>query len=396
MKIHEYQAKAIFRDFGIPVPDGGMVETPEKAREVAAALAGGKIVIKAQIHAGGRGKGGGVRVVSTAEEAEETARKMLGMKLVTPQTGSSGKMVRRILIEKGVDVRSEIYLGVTVDRSKNLVVVMGSEAGGLEIEKVARETPGKILTEQVDSPIGLRPFQASRLAFGLNLPSGLVRKGTGLISALYRLFVELDCSLAEINPLVVTGEGELVALDGKINFDDNALFRQPQIEDLRDVHEEAPLEMEASFYNLNYIKLNGNVGCMVNGAGLAMATMDMIKHVGGEPANFLDVGGGPTVNMVKHGFRIILSDPNVKIILVNIFGGISRCDILAKGIVQAAKEVGIDLPLVIRLEGTNVEEGRRILAGSGLDFITAVDMNDAAQKAMSALKDLGPEALGGG
>lgn len=386
MKIHEYQAKAIFKEFGIPVPEGGMAEAPEKARKIAASLERGKIVIKAQVHSGGRGKGGGVRIVDTPEEAEKTAEAMMGMRLVTPQTGSSGKVVRKILVENGMDIHSEIYLGVTIDSRERCVVVMGSEAGGMEIEKVAQETPEKILSERVDPAIGFRPFQASRLALALNLPSSLVRKGAVLISALYRLFVQLDCSVAEINPLVITGQGELFALDGKINFDDNALFRNREIEDLRDFNEEAPLEVEASKFNLNYIKLDGNVGCMVNGAGLAMATMDMIKLAGGKPANFLDIGGGPTVDLVKYGFRIILSDPNVKAILVNIFGGISRCDILAKGVVEATKEVGTDLPLVIRLEGTNVEDGRRILGESGLSFIMTKDMNNAVQKVMSILK----------
>lgn len=386
MKIHEYQAKIIFKDYGISIPGGSMVRSPEKAREIAASLGRGQIVIKAQIHAGGRGKGGGVRIVDTPEEVERTAGEMLGMRLITPQTGPSGKVVRKILIEKSMDIRSEIYLGVTIDRQERCIVVMGSEAGGVEIEKVARETPEKIVSERVDPAIGLRPFQASRLAFGLNLPSSLVRKGAGLVSALYRLFVRLDCSLAEINPLVITGDGELVALDGKMTFDDNALFRHREVEDLRDVHEEAPLEVEASKSNLNYIKLDGNVGCMVNGAGLAMATMDMIKLVGGEPANFLDVGGGATTEMVKNGLRIILSDPNVRAILINIFGGILRCDVLAKGVVEAAKEIGIDLPVVIRLEGTNVEDGRRILGESGLNLITAIDMNEAAQKVLSVLK----------
>ncbi len=386
MRIHEYQAKKIFKEFGIPVPEGAMAGSPERAQEVASSLAGSGIVIKAQVHAGGRGKGGGVHLVGTPEEAKRTAQEMLGMTLVTPQTGPSGKVVRKVLVEKAVDVRSEIYLGVTIDRRERCVVLMGSEAGGVDIEQVAREMPDKILSERVDPTIGLRPFQASRLSFGLNLPSALVREGAGVVSALYRLFCQMDCSLAEINPLAITGEGELVALDGKINFDENAIFRHRRIENLRDVHEEARLEVEASLYNLKYVKLDGNVGCMVNGAGLAMATMDMIKLIGGEPANFLDVGGGPTVNMVKHGFQIILSDPNVKIIFVNIFGGVSRCDIMAKGVVEASKEVGMDLPLVIRLEGTNVEEGRRILAESGLNFMTAVDMNDAAQKVLSALK----------
>jgi len=386
MKIHEYQAKAIFKDFGIPVPEGRMAESSAEAQEIAASLGQGKIVIKAQIHAGGRGKGGGVKVVDTPEEAGQRAKQMLEMRLVTPQTGPSGKVVQKILVEKGIDIRSEIYLGVTIDRRGAHPVVMGSEAGGVEIEKVARETPDKILTERVEPAVGLRPFQASRLAFDLHLPPDLVRKGAGVISALYRLFSQLDCSLAEINPLVMTGEGELVALDGKINFDDNALFRHWDIESLRDTHEEEPLEVEASRHKLNYIKLDGNVGCMVNGAGLAMATMDMIKLVGGEPANFLDVGGSATADMVKHGLRIILEDPNVKAILINIFGGILRCDTLAKGLVDAAKEIAIARPVVIRLEGTNMVEGRRILAESGLNLITAIDMNDAAQKVLSVLK----------
>jgi succinyl-CoA synthetase beta subunit len=386
VKIHEYQAKAIFKDFGIPVPEGGMAESDDKAREIAASLGSGKIVIKAQIHAGGRGKGGGVKVVGTPEEAEETARDMLGMKLVTPQTGSSGKTVRTVLVEKGVDIHSEIYLGTTIDRKGGCPVVMGSEAGGVEIEKVAREAPERILTESVEPTVGLRPFQASRLAFGLNFPPDLVRKGAGVVSALYRLFVQLDCSLAEINPLVITGEGGLVALDGKVNFDDNALFRHKDMEGLRDTHEEEPLELKASQHKLNYIKLDGNVGCMVNGAGLAMATMDIIKLVGGEPANFLDVGGGATADMVKNGLQIILSDSKVEAVLINIFGGILRCDTLATGLVEAAKEVAIDRPVVIRLEGTNVDEGRRILGESGLNLITAVDMNEAAQKVLSVLK----------
>jgi succinyl-CoA synthetase beta subunit len=325
-------------------------------------------------------------VVGAREEAEETARDMLGMKLVTPQTGSSGKTVRTVLVEKGVDIHSEIYLGTTIDRKGGCPVVMGSEAGGVEIEKVAREAPERILTESVEPTVGLRPFQASRLAFGLNFPPDLVRKGAGVVSALYRLFVQLDCSLAEINPLVITGEGGLVALDGKVNFDDNALFRHKDMEGLRDTHEEEPLELKASQHKLNYIKLDGNVGCMVNGAGLAMATMDIIKLVGGEPANFLDVGGGATADMVKNGLQIILSDSKVEAVLINIFGGILRCDTLATGLVEAAKEVAIDRPVVIRLEGTNVDEGRRILGESGLNLITAVDMNEAAQKVLSVLK----------
>jgi succinyl-CoA synthetase beta subunit len=386
VKIHEYQAKTIFKEFGIPVPNGGMADSPERAREIAAFLGEGKIAVKAQIHAGGRGKGGGVQVVNTPEEAEGAAREILGMKLVTAQTGPDGRMVRKVLVEKGVHIQSEMYVGVTIDRGKRHVVVMGSEGGGVEIERIARETPGKILTERVDPTVGLRLFQASRLAFGLNLPPNLVRKGAGVVSALYKMFAQLDCSLVETNPLVITRQGELVALDAKINFDENGLFRHKDIMNLRDLHEEEPLEVEASKHNLNYIKLEGNVGCMVNGAGLAMATMDMIKLVGGEPANFLDVGGGATTEMVKNGFRIILSDRNVKAILINIFGGILRCDTLANGVVEAAKEDEIDLPVVIRLEGTNVEEGRRTLEESGLNLISAVDMNDAAQKVLSVLK----------
>ncbi|MBW2056916.1 MAG: ADP-forming succinate--CoA ligase subunit beta [Deltaproteobacteria bacterium] len=386
MKIHEYQAKAIFRNFGIPVPAGDMAESPGKARQIATSLGGDRIVVKAQIHAGGRGKGGGVRIVGTPKEAEEAAGEMLGMRLVTPQTGPRGKTVRKVLVEEGVKIRSEIYLAVTVDRSARCVVLMGSEVGGVEIEKTARETPEKIVTERVDPTIGLRPFQAFRLALRLNLPLNLVRKTASVISGLYRVFNELDCSLAEINPLVITQEDEPVALDGKINFDDNALFRHPEAKEFRDTGEEEPLEVEASKFNLNYIKLDGNVGCMVNGAGLAMATMDMIKLVGGEPANFLDVGGGATAEMVKEGLRIILSDPNVEAVLINIFGGILRCDVLARGLVKAAEEVAIDLPVVVRLEGTNVEEGRRILGESGLNLITAMDMNDAAEKVMASLR----------
>jgi len=387
MNIHEFQAKAIFRESGVLVPKGGMVESPLKARKIASSLTGGKIVIKAQVHAGGLGRAGGVRVVDGPDEAEKTAKEMLGMRLVTPQTGADGKIVRKILVEQAVDIGREIYVGVTVDRGRRRVLVMGSESGGVEIEEVARETPGKILSEWVDPTVGFRLFQAFRLARSLRLPSSLVRQGVEILSALYRLFVALDCTLVEINPLVITVGQEMVALDGKISFDDHALFRHGDLESLRDIHEEEPLEVEASQHNLNYIKLDGNVGCMVNGAGLAMATMDMIKLVGGEPANFLDVGGSATADMVGHGLRIILSDSNVKAILINIFGGVLRCDILAKGLVATAKEISIDLPVVIRLEGTNVEEGRKILEKSGLRFVTAADMNDAAEKVLSVLEN---------
>ncbi len=387
MKIHEYQAKAIFKQFGIPVPDGGMVESPEKAREIASSLVPGKIAVKAQIHAGGRGKGGGIRIADSPEEVERVVRQMLGMRLATPQTGPSGKIVRKVLVEKGVGIASEFYLGVVLDREQGCPVVMGSEAGGVEIEKTAKETPERILIERADPTVGFRPFQALRLGFGLNLPQDVIRTASGIVMSLYRIFRELDCLLAEINPLVITDCGELVALDGKINFDDNGLFRHKEIWDLRDIHEESPLDVEASKHNLNYIKMDGNVGCMVNGAGLAMATMDMIKLVGGEPANFLDVGGGASADMVKNGLRIILSDSEVKAILINIFGGILRCDTLARGVVDAGHEIGIRLPVVIRLEGTNVEEGRRILRESGLNFIAATDMNEAAQKVLSVLKE---------
>jgi succinyl-CoA synthetase beta subunit len=387
MKIHEYQAKALFKRFGIPVPEGSLVESPDQVREIAFALKGKRIVLKAQIHAGGRGKGGGIRIVETPEEAVKNVKEMLGMRLVTPQTGPSGKEVRKVLVERGIEIASEIYMGVTIDRARRCVVVMGSEAGGVEIEKVAKETPEKILIERVDPAVGFRPFQASRLAWGLHLPPTLVRRAAEVFSALYRLMVQLDCSLVEINPMVITQEGEMVALDGKINFDGNARFRHRELDELRDVHEEEPLEREAAEFNLNYIRLDGNVGCLVNGAGLAMATMDMIKLVGGEPANFLDVGGGATTDMVKQGLRIIATDPRVKAILINIFGGILRCDTVAKGVMEAAKEDYIRLPVVIRLEGTNVEEGRRILEGSGLNFVTASDMNDAAQKVLSVLKN---------
>ena len=387
MNIHEYQAKAIFQEFGVPIPEGGMAESPLEAREITSSLTRGKIALKAQIHAGGRGKAGGVRVVDGPKEAENTAKEMLGMTLVTPQTGPEGKVVRKILVERAVDLAREIYAGVTVDRGKRRVVVMGSEAGGVEIEQVARETPEKILSERADPAIGFRTFQAFRLAKGLRVPSNLVRQAAGILSALYRLFVTLDCALVEINPLGITSDGEMVAIDGKVNFDDNALFRHQEIRELDDPHEAEALEREASKHNLNYIKLDGNVGCMVNGAGLAMATMDLIKLAGGEPANFLDVGGGTTVEIVKKGFQIILADPNVRVILVNIFGGISRCDVLAEGVVQATRAIGAGVPLVIRLEGTNADEGRRILKKSELDFVTATNLDDAAQKLMSVLRN---------
>jgi succinyl-CoA synthetase beta subunit len=343
-------------------------------------------VVKAQIHAGGRGKGGGVKVVIHPKEAEQAAKEILGMTSVTHQTGPAGKVVRKVLVEEGVNIKEELYLGVVIDRARACPVVMASREGGVEIEKVAAEAPEKILKEWVDPSVGLRPFQANKIGYGLGLEPSQIELMRSIISGLYRSFYEKDCLLAEINPLVLTREGGFLALDAKMNFDDNGIFRHKEIAALRDLHEEAPLEIEASQYNLNYIKLDGNVGCMVNGAGLAMATMDIIKIAGAEPANFLDVGGGATVEMVKNGFKILMSDPGVKAVLINIFGGILRCDTLAKGVIEAASEAKVNIPVVIRLEGTNVEEGRRLLNSSGLRFAVAVGMKEAAEKVVEALK----------
>jgi len=386
MKIHEYQAKEILKGYGVPVPKGRVAETPEEARKIAEEIGAKSIVVKAQIHAGGRGKGGGVRVLSSPKEAEKAAKEILGMTLITPQTGPAGRLVRKVLIEEGVNIKEELYLGVVIDRSKACPVIMASREGGVEIEKVAAEAPEKIIKEWVDPSIGLRPFQANKIGYGLGFEANQVGPMRSVINGLYRTFYEKDCLLAEINPLVLTGEGGFIALDAKMNFDDNGLFRHKEIVLLRDLNEEAPLELEASKFNLNYIKLDGNVGCMVNGAGLAMATMDIIKLAGAEPANFLDVGGGATVEMVKNGFKILMSDPGVKAVLINIFGGILRCDTLAKGVIEAVSEVKVNVPVVIRLEGTNVEEGRRILNASGLSFNVAVGMKDAAEKVVLALK----------
>jgi succinyl-CoA synthetase beta subunit len=386
MKIHEYQAKEILKGYGVPVPRGRVAETPEEARKIAEEIGAKSIVVKAQIHAGGRGKGGGVRVVSSPKEAEKAAKEILGMTLITPQTGPAGRLVRKVLIEEGVNIKEELYLGVVIDRSKACPVIMASREGGVEIEKVAAEAPEKIIKEWVDPSIGLRSFQANKVGYGLGFEPNQIGPMRSVINGLYRTFYEKDCLLAEINPLVLTGEGGFIALDAKMNFDDNGLFRHKEIVLLRDLNEEAPLEIEASKFNLNYIKLDGNVGCMVNGAGLAMATMDIIKLAGAEPANFLDVGGGATVEMVKNGFKILMSDPGVKAVLINIFGGILRCDTLAKGVIEAVSEVKVNVPVVIRLEGTNVEEGRRILNASGLSFNVAVGMKDAAEKVVLALK----------
>ncbi|NOZ63240.1 MAG: ADP-forming succinate--CoA ligase subunit beta [Calditrichaeota bacterium] len=385
MKIHEYQAKEILRKFKVAVPDGRVAFTPEEARRVAEELGGGTVVVKAQIHAGGRGKGGGVKLAKNAEEAEKLARDMIGMTLVTHQTGPEGKLVRRVLVEQGLDIERELYAGIVLDRAKSQLVYMVSTEGGVEIEKVAAETPEKILKEWIDPAIGFQPYQARKLAFGLGLSGDQFKNGVKFLKALYNACMAVDASLAEINPLVVTRDGRVLALDAKINIDDNALYRHPDILELRDLDEEEPLEVEASKYNLNYIKLDGDVGCMVNGAGLAMATMDLIKLAGGEPANFLDVGGGANAETVEHGFEIILSDPNVKAVLINIFGGIVRCDRVANGVVEAARKIGVKVPMIVRLAGTNAEEAAEILDNSGLKFLVANSFEQAAQRVVEAL-----------
>jgi succinyl-CoA synthetase beta subunit len=380
MKIHEYQGKELLRKFQVPVPPGEVAETPEEARRVAEEMAEGPFVVKAQIHAGGRGKGGGIKTAATPEEVEDMARQILGMTLITPQTGPEGRVVSKVLVEQAQDIAQELYLGIVVDRSLAKPVVMMSAAGGMEIEEVAAKTPELIIRETVDPVLGCMPFQARNLAFGVGLSPHLLRGATTLIENLYRMFTALDLSLAEINPLVVTKSGELLALDAKINLDDNALFRHHDLAALEDPEEMDPLEHEARKHHLNYIRLSGNVGAMVNGAGLAMATMDLIKAAGAEPANFLDVGGGASAEMVANGFRILLADPHVKGVLINIFGGILRCDRLAEGVIQAVQEVQVKVPIIIRLEGTNVAEGRKLLNESGLTFTVAADMRDAAQK----------------
>jgi succinyl-CoA synthetase beta subunit len=379
LKIHEFQAKNIFSQYGIPIPRGDVAKTPEEAKAIAEKL-GGTVVVKAQIHAGGRGKGGGVKVASNPEDAYRAAQAIIGMNLVTHQTGPQGRNVKQVLVEEGLDIEKELYLGIVLDRAQSAPVIMASEAGGMEIEEVAARTPEKILKVAVDPATGFTAYHARRLAYGLNLNADLVKKAAPFISNLYKIFIEKDCSLIEINPLVITKDGNLLALDAKMNFDDDGLFRHPELKELYDVDEQDPLEVEAGKYKLNYIKLEGNVGCMVNGAGLAMATMDIIKIAGGEPANFLDVGGGASAEQVENAFRILLSDQNVKVVLINIFGGILRCDRVATGIVEAAKRIEMRLPMVVRLEGTNVAEGRRILKESGLKFEVATTFEDAAQK----------------
>ncbi|WP_028325432.1 ADP-forming succinate--CoA ligase subunit beta [Desulfatirhabdium butyrativorans] len=380
MKIHEYQAKELFRKYQIPVPEGGPAFSVEDALAAADRLGAYPVVVKAQIHAGGRGKGGGVKLASSKDEVKRLSESMLGMTLVTHQTGTAGKTVKKLLIEQGLNIEKELYLSLVPDRSSAMVAIIASEAGGMDIEAVAAEQPEKIIKVFVDPLIGIQPYHCRKVSFGLGLSPDLIKSFSAILNRLYRLFMEYDCSLVEINPLVITAEKTIVALDAKVNFDDNALFRHTDVVSLRDTDEEHPLEVEASKYNLNYINLDGNVGNMVNGAGLAMATMDIIQQAGASPANFLDVGGGASAEMVENGFRIILSDKNVKGILINIFGGILRCDILAEGVVQAAKKTGIQVPVVVRMEGTNVEKGREILKSSGLNLITAVDLKDAAQK----------------
>ena len=380
MKIHEYQAKAILARYGVTTPRGEVAFTKEEAREGAARLKSPIVVVKAQIHAGGRGKAGGVKLAHSPDEAAEIASHMLGMNLVTMQTGPAGRIVKRLLIEEGLDIKRELYLSLLVDRGSGKVILMGSAAGGMEIEEVAKDHPESILQETINPVVGLQPYQARKIAFGLGLPGEVATHSTPFLQALYRAFIDTDASLLEINPCVLTGDGKLVALDAKMTFDDNALFRHPNLRELRDLDEEDPLEVEASKYGLNYIKLDGSVACMVNGAGLAMATMDIIKYAGGSPANFLDVGGGASADQVKNAFRILMSDPSVRAVFINIFGGILRCDVLATGVVAAAKDLHLKVPVVVRMEGTNVELGQQILRESKLNFTIANGMKDGAQK----------------
>lgn len=384
MKIHEYQGKELLKKYGVPVPNSIVAKTSEEAEAAAKTLGTDITVVKAQIHAGGRGKGGGVKLAKSPEEAGKIAGEMLGMTLVTHQTGAEGRQVKTLLIEEGLPIDKEFYLGITLDRVSGRDVLMASSAGGMDIEKVAEETPELILKETIDPAVGLRPFQARQLAFGLGIPGELVNQAAKFMLLLYDAYVKMDATIVEINPFLLTKDNRLIALDAKVNFDDNAMFRHKDYADLRDLNEEEPLEIEASKYDLNYIKLDGNIGCMVNGAGLAMATMDIIKLAGGEPANFLDVGGGASQERVEQAFKILLADKNVKAVLVNIFGGIVRCDMVANGVVAAAKNLGVSIPIVARLEGTNVEEGRRVLETSAIGIIAADGMRDAAQKVVAA------------
>ncbi|MEH7254655.1 MULTISPECIES: ADP-forming succinate--CoA ligase subunit beta [Bacillaceae] len=386
MNIHEYQGKEILKRYGVAVPNGKVAFTVEEAVEAAKELGTQVCVVKAQIHAGGRGKAGGVKVAKNLEEVRTYASEILGKTLITHQTGPEGKEVKRLLIEEGCDIKKEYYIGLVLDRATSRVVLMASEEGGTEIEEVAEKTPEKIFKEEIDPVVGLMPYQARRVAFNINIPKELVNQAVKFMMSLYSAYIEKDCSIAEINPLVVTGDGKVIALDAKLNFDSNALYRQKDVLAYRDLEEEDPKEIEASKYDLSYISLDGNIGCMVNGAGLAMATMDIVKHYGGDPANFLDVGGGATAEKVTEAFKIILSDPNVKGIFVNIFGGIMKCDVIAEGVVAAAKQVQLSVPLVVRLEGTNVDLGKKILAESGLAITPAESMADGAQKIVSLVK----------
>jgi succinyl-CoA synthetase beta subunit len=385
MKIHEYQAKALLREFAVPVPNGDVADTPARAREIAQRL-GGRIVVKAQVHAGGRGKAGGIKVADDPAGAEAAAKAILGMRLKTPQTPPEGILVRNVWVEEASAIDRELYLSMTLDRVRGTHVVMASQAGGMDIEEVAERTPTRILREWTHPALGLADFQARRLAFGLGLNGEPFKQGTALIRNLFRLYLAKDCSLAEINPLVVTKDGRVLALDAKLNFDDNALYRHKEVVELRDIHEEDPLDVEASKYSLNYIKLDGDVACMVNGAGLAMATMDIVKLSGGEPANFLDVGGGASPEQIENAFRILSSDPSVKAVFINVFGGILRVDRLAEGIIGAVRKLGLTLPVVLRAEGTNVEQGKKMLADSGLPLIMATDMGDGARKVVALAK----------
>ncbi len=382
MKIHEYQAKELYRKYKIPVPDGKVAFNPDEAKKIAESLGGFPVVVKAQIHAGGRGKGGGVKLAASLDETGAMAEEIIGMTLITNQTGPEGRLVKKVLVEQGLDIKKELYLSILPDRETAKIAIMASEAGGMDIEEVAEKTPEKIIRVYVDPLSGLQPYHCREVAFGLNMPASVQKEFAPMLKGLYKLFVDYDCSLLEINPLVITSDSKVLALDAKVDIDDNALYRHKDIVEFRDVNEEDPLEVEASKFNLNYINLggSGNIGNMVNGAGLAMATMDIIKFAGAEPANFLDVGGGADAEMVENGFKIILSDKNVKGILINIFGGILRCDVLAEGVVQAAKKTGLTVPVVVRMEGTNVEKGRKILSESGLNLNTAVDLKDAAEK----------------
>jgi succinyl-CoA synthetase beta subunit len=386
VKIHEYQAKSVLARFGVPVPRGEVAFTSAEAADISRRLGSRVSVVKAQIHAGGRGKGGGVKIAKSPEEAEQLAKQMLGMTLVTHQTGPEGKKVGRVLIEEGLEIERELYLSILIDRASASPVIIGSAAGGMDIEEVAAKEPEKILREHINAGTGIVPFQGRKLAFGMGLESGPANKFVKVLDAIYKAFIETDASMIEINPLILTKGGDLLALDAKVTFDDNALYRHPDLREFRDITEEDPLEVEASTFSLNYIRLDGNIGCMVNGAGLAMATMDIIQLAGGEPANFLDVGGGANAEQIKNAFRILMADKNVKAVLINIFGGILRCDVLAQGVIAAVTELGVSVPIVVRMEGTNVEEGKRMLRESGLSFTTADSMGEAADRVVALAK----------